>query len=217
MRDRRSAKRAACDRLIPPILYVFQYPPSLHRRATSPLAIKFTCEISHMADQTPTQDSYEFALHGLLALSSTSTASNPTIVSPVDKSHVPATETRKRSNELAMDPGLIANGDAIENVSVHRTYQTSSRLREEMPLESDHRIILAGYSTLPADGIEPHGFHYTPQIRGSSHTTDPHYASPLASARPLSPIVPDATQAEHDLSLMKVYRYQIAPWVSVLK
>jgi hypothetical protein len=46
---------------------------------------------------------------------------------------------------------------------------------------------------------------------------EPEITNPLAFAKALASTIPNATQAEYDLNLMKVYRYQIAPWVSIPK
>jgi hypothetical protein len=90
-----------------------------------------------MVDHTPDHNDVQFALHGLLALGSKRTASDPAMDSPVRRSRVP-------------------------------------------------------------------------------NTTEPHYTIPSLTMEPGLRIAPNEAHAEYNVNLMKVYRYQIAPWVSRL-
>jgi hypothetical protein len=103
-----------------------------------------------MVKSTPNLNNYEFALHGLLALSSTATARDPTTGSPLVESGVPVTA------------------------------------------------------------------HHASQDTNNVNTTESHGTSLSASAEPCLSIAPGEVQAEHVVNMMKVYRYQIAPWVSLL-
>jgi hypothetical protein len=103
-----------------------------------------------MVNSTPNLNNYEFALHGLLALSSTTTAKDPTTGSPLVESGVPVTA------------------------------------------------------------------HHSSQDMNNVNTTESHGISLSTSAEPCLSIAPGEAQAEHVVNMMKFYRYQIAPWVSIL-
>jgi hypothetical protein len=103
-----------------------------------------------MVNSTPNLNNYEFALHGLLALSSTTTAKDPTTGSPLVESGMPVTA------------------------------------------------------------------HHSSQDMNNVNTTESHGISLSTSAEPCLSIAPGEAQAEHVVNMMKIYRYQIAPWVSIL-
>jgi hypothetical protein len=80
-----------------------------------------------MANHLPDQNGVQFALHGLLALSSTRTAGDTVIVPPVGESHVPdTTESRCTSPSLPTEPSLRITPDeahAEYNVNLMTVYR----------------------------------------------------------------------------------------------
>jgi hypothetical protein len=107
--------------------------------------------------------------------------------------------------------------DTIEKSSAHCAWQAASLPQEGMSLEFHPRVHMftRGNVILSANNIKKCGSHGTPQNMESSRTVEARSAGSLPSAKPFPSTVPDDARAEYDLNLMKVYRYQIAPWVSV--
>lgn len=153
-----------------------------------------------MTNFTPSPNSYQSALHGLLTLGSRDAADD----------HVVATSNHP-VHQLVPRPGSTLNNFAVEPTLVDVDQDSAATSNMWHP---DSHFHLDACTTISAGRVEPRMFgHNVPLSRasrgGSIQVTPTATIEDSAYSEQI-----DRASLEDDLTLLKTYRYQIAPWVS---
>jgi len=148
---------------------------------------------------TPSPNSYEFALHGLLALGSTP-ASHPGVDFPPDTIITPDQDVSTFD---------FAQGEDVNSVL---DANNSRRGPETYQRESTHRPTLSfGSVSRDLPGLSP-GFRKFDVTGGSHHS---HEASILEEIRSSKASQAGFGATGSAIELLKTYRYNVAPWLDI--
>ncbi|KAF9690585.1 hypothetical protein EKO04_011463 [Ascochyta lentis] len=150
------------------------------------------------SNRTSSLNSYEFALHGLLALGSTSGAA---VTSPPLAPVV--------AEEQAVSIYDFATNDRTNSALDSSTVQ----IRSDM-----HRTEIERQSTQSFSTISPSTPNFSPRFENFEGCESLARAYEISNSDPSIPArthVTDTVAATRGLELLKLYRYQIAPWLDI--
>jgi hypothetical protein len=139
-----------------------------------------------MANLTPSPNNYQSALHGLLT-------------------------NAKLGSTLH---NLVVDDQNVETSTTHDMWHPESPFQLELLPSPTRNTNGLNSCAVSADPVEQHPFGHimrtarTSRDFGSNNT-------PIAAIEDLvCPEQPGRAQVEDDLTMLKIYRYQVAPWVS---
>jgi hypothetical protein len=152
-----------------------------------------------MTNFTPPPNSYQSALHGLLTLGSRASTNDHAIA----MRHQPGPRSESTLHDFAVEPAFVDIAHDVESMATSDTWRSESQFQVD------------ACTTTSADTVEPRMFgHIVPTSRASGESSIQN--TPTIIIDTAYPEQPSRASLEDDLTLLKIYRYEIAPWVSTL-
>jgi len=154
-----------------------------------------------MTNFTPSPDSYQSAVHGLLTLCSRDATDDHVLATSNHPIHQPFPGSESTLNDFAAEPTFVDVDQDGDSAATSNLWHSEGQFR------------LNACMSISADRVGPHTFtHIVPTSRASGESSIQN--TPTTIVDTAYPEQPSRASLEADLTLLKTYRYQIAPWVS---
>jgi hypothetical protein len=167
-------------------------------------------------DYTPSPSSYQSALHGLLTLGTGSTTNGHAMAIHSHASQQPDTRSEPTLHDFPGEPPFPSHERTVDDVDAYGMWQPESQLQLELLPGSGRSETIPNMRELRPNSVKQHM---------SGHGIDTARVSEDVSSRRVPTVALEGPywseeigmgQAEDDLTKLKIYRYQVAPWVCAL-
>ncbi|KAF1916614.1 hypothetical protein BDU57DRAFT_516825 [Ampelomyces quisqualis] len=175
-------------------------------------------ELQNVASCMPSPNSYEFALYGLMALSSASTEHGATLALTAGEDHPEDVNLNRSTDNFTLESDPLDDEPTFESDSTHHVWQDQNGRHakpSQIPENGTAATAALDYVNFPMESVEQHMLDNPPENSGSELASCGRDAySPSVQNLTMS-AGPRVTQAEEELSLLRNYRYRIAPWLDM--
>ncbi|KAH4035463.1 hypothetical protein HBI80_039390 [Parastagonospora nodorum] len=169
--------------------------------ANSPIRNAALCQgpsLQDMTNFTPSPNSYQSALHGLLTLGSRATAGDHAVA----MRHQTGPLSESTVHDFAVEPAFVDVDHDVDSMATNNMWHSESQFQVD------------ACTTIPTERAELRVFgHIVPTTRASRELSIQNTLTTIIDTAYLEQ--PSRASLEDDMTLLKIYRYQIAPWLDI--